>query len=90
MNKGELVEKVAQADGMNKAEAEKAVNAMLGAISKALSAGEKVTLVGFGSFAISDRAARQGRNPQTGKVMKIAARKVVKFKAGSKLVDAVQ
>lgn len=90
MNKGELIEKVATEGGMSKADAEKAVNSMLDAIGEALGAGDKVTLVGFGTFAVSDRAARQGRNPQTGKAIEIPARKVVKFKAGSKLVDSVQ
>ena len=90
MNKGELVEKVAEEGGMSKADAERAVNGMLDAIGEALGKGDKVTLVGFGTIAVSVRAARQGRNPQTGKTMEIPARTVVKFKAGSKLVDSVQ
>ena len=90
MNKGELIEKVAKEGGMSKADAERTINSMLEAIGEALGKGDKVTLVGFGTFAVSERAARQGRNPQTGKAIEIPARTVVKFKAGSKLVDSVQ
>lgn len=90
MNKGDLVEKVAQECNMSKAAAEQALNSVLGAITEAVSGGDKVTLVGFGTFSASNRAAREGRNPQTGKTIKIPARKVVKFKAGSKLADAVK
>ncbi|MEJ2690846.1 MAG: HU family DNA-binding protein [Deltaproteobacteria bacterium] len=90
MNKGDLVEKVAQECNMSKAAAEQALNSVLGAITEAMSGGDKVTLVGFGTFSASNRAAREGRNPQTGKTIKIPARKVVKFKAGSKLADAVK
>jgi len=90
MNKSELVERMASASGVSKAAAEKALNGMLDAISSALSTGDKVTLVGFGTFSVAKRAARQGRNPQTGKVIKIAARNVARFKAGSKLSDAVK
>lgn len=88
MNKGDLVEKVAQDCSMSKAAAEQALNSIMDAISEAVSAGDKVTLIGFGTFSVSERAAREGRNPQTGKKIKIAAKKVVKFKAGSKLADA--
>jgi DNA-binding protein HU-beta len=90
MNKGDLAEKVAQDCGLSKAAAEQALNSVLGAISDAVAAGDKVTLVGFGTFSVSERAAREGRNPQTGKAIKIPARKVVKFKAGSKLADAAK
>jgi len=90
MNKSELVEEMANASGVSKAAAEKALNGMLDAITSALSKGDKVTLVGFGTFSVAKRAARQGRNPQTGKVIKIAARNVARFKAGSKLSDAVK
>lgn len=90
MNKSELVEKMAGAGGISKAAAEKALNGMLDAITDALSSGDKVTLVGFGTFSVTKRAARQGRNPQTGKVIKIAARNVARFKPGSKLADAVK
>lgn len=88
MNKGELVEKVALDCGLSKAAAEQALNSIMDAISEAVSAGDKVTLVGFGTFAVSERAAREGRNPQTGKKISIPAKKVVKFKAGSKLAEA--
>lgn len=90
MNKGDLVEKVAQDCGLSKAAAEQALNSVLGAISDAVAAGDKVTLVGFGTFSVSARAAREGRNPQTGKKIKIPAKKIVKFKAGSKLADAAK
>ncbi len=88
MNKGDLVGKVAQDCNMSKAAAEQALNSVMDAISEAISAGDKVALVGFGTFSVAERAAREGRNPQTGKKIKIQAKKVVKFKAGSKLVDA--
>jgi DNA-binding protein HU-beta len=90
MNKGDLVEKVAKDCDLSKAVAEKALNSILDTISGAMAAGDKVTLIGFGTFSVSNRAAREGRNPQTGKTMKIPARKVVKFKAGSKLADAAK
>ena len=90
MNKSELVEGMASASGISKAAAEKALNGMLDSITSALSKGDKVTLVGFGTFSVAKRAARTGRNPQTGKEIKIAARKVARFKAGSKLADAVK
>jgi len=90
MNKGDLVEKVAQDCNISKAAAELALNSIMDAISEAVSAGDKVTLIGFGTFSVSERAAREGRNPQTGKAIKIPARKVVKFKVGSKLADAVK
>ena len=90
MNKSELVEGMASASGISKAAAEKALNGMLDSITSALSKGDKVTLVGFGTFSVAKRAARTGRNPQTGKEIKIAARTVARFKAGSKLSDAVK
>ena len=90
MNKSELVESMAKASGSSKASAEKALNGMLTAITGALKKGDKVTLVGFGTFSVSKRAARQGRNPQTGNPITIKARKVARFKAGSKLADAVK
>ena len=89
MNKSELVEEMAEAGGISKAAAEKALAGALGAITKAMKKGDKVTLVGFGTFSVSKRAARQGRNPQTGKSITIKARNVVRFKPGSKLADAV-
>ena len=89
MNKSELVEAMAKAAGVSKAASEKALNGALAAITKALKKGDKVTLVGFGTFSVSKRKARQGRNPQTGATIKIPAKKVVKFKAGSKLSESV-
>ena len=90
MNKGELVESMANAASISKAAAERSLAALLDAITKALSKGDKVTLVGFGTFSVSKRSARQGRNPQTGAAIKIPARKVARFKPGSKLADAVR
>jgi DNA-binding protein HU-beta len=90
MNKGDLIEKLAQNCELTKAAAEKVLNSTLGAITEAVAAGDKVTLMGFGTFAVSERAAREGRNPQSGKNITIPAKKVVKFKAGAKLADAMQ
>ena len=90
MNKSDLVDSIASAAEISKTAAEKGLNGMLDSISKALKKGDKVTLVGFGTFSVAKRAARQGRNPQTGKPIKIKAKKVAKFKAGSKLADAVK
>ena len=89
MNKKELIESIAGAADINKAEAEKALNGTLVAIAESLKAGDKVTLVGFGTFSVSNRSARKGRNPQTGKTIEIPAKTVIKFKAGSKLSEAV-
>lgn len=90
MNKGELVESMADAATISKAAAERALTGLLDSITNALSKGGKVTLVGFGTFSVSKRSARQGRNPQTGAAIKIAARKVARFKPGSKLADSVK
>ena len=89
MKKVELVEAIAAAAGLTKADANRALDATLEAITKALSKGDKVTLVGFGTFGVSKRAARVGRNPQTGAEVKIPARKAVTFKAGAALKDTV-
>jgi len=89
MNKKELIESIAGAADISKAAAEKALNGTLAAIADSLNKGDKVTLVGFGTFSVSKRDARKGRNPQTGKTIQIPAKKVVKFKAGSKLSEAV-
>ncbi|MBE6150695.1 MAG: HU family DNA-binding protein [Bacilli bacterium] len=89
MKKVELVEAVAEATGLTKADATRAIDATFAAITGALKDGDKVPLVGFGTFAVSKRAAREGRNPQTGETVKIAARNAVTFKAGSALKDAV-
>ncbi len=88
MTKQELVGKVAEV-GMTKKEAAEAVNAVLDSIKAALASGEKVSLVGFGSFSVKKRAAREGRNPRTGAMLKIAAKNVPVFKAGKALKDAV-
>ncbi len=88
MNKAELIEEVAKVISSKK-EAETALDATLDAIIKALKKGNSVTLVGFGTFSVSKRKARNGRNPQTGEVIKIAAKKVPVFKAGKRLKDAV-
>ncbi len=90
MTKADLVSKIAGDGGITKAQAEKAVDGLVSAISSALSSGEKVTLVGFGTFSVSKRRARNGRNPQTGAAIKIGARKVPKFTAGSELKKAVR
>jgi DNA-binding protein HU-beta len=89
MNKTELVAAVAEEAGLTKADAERAVKAVFDSITGSLKKGDKVTLVGFGTFLTRDRAAREGRNPQTGETVQIAARTVVGFKAGSALKDAV-
>ena len=89
MKKVELVEAVATKAGLTKADAARAVDATFEVITGALAKGDKVPLVGFGTFAVSKRAARTGRNPQTGAEVKIAARKAVTFKAGSALKETV-
>lgn len=89
MTKAELVDAVAKSANLTKAAADKAVGAVISAVSDALEKGDKVTLVGFGSFEVSTRKARTGRNPQTGKEIKIAAAKVPKFRPGKALKDAV-
>ncbi|MFA4850938.1 MAG: HU family DNA-binding protein [Bacteroidales bacterium] len=90
MNKAQLVEAMASEAKMTKVDAKSALDAFVTSTTKALRKGERVALVGFGSFAIAKRAARTGRNPQTGKAIKIAAKKVVKFKAGSELATKVK
>ncbi|MET3505592.1 HU family DNA-binding protein [Halalkalibacter oceani] len=90
MNKTELVNVVAETTKMSKKDAELAVNATFRAIQDTLVAGEKVQIVGFGSFEVRDRAARKGRNPQTGEEIDIAASKNPAFKAGKQLKEAVQ
>ena len=85
MNKAELIDAIASEAGLSKADAKKALDGFVNATATALKAGDRISLVGFGSFSVSSRAARTGRNPQTGKEIKIAAKKVVKFKAGSEL-----
>ncbi|HGJ5917798.1 HU family DNA-binding protein [Arsenophonus nasoniae] len=82
--------KVSEKSGLGKKDAEKAVNAFTDTITESLKSGNSVQLVGFGSFQVKARAAREGRNPQTGKAIKIAATNVPSFKAGQKLKDAVK
>ena len=89
MNKSDLISKMAADSGITKAQAQSALNSFVDATSSALKSGEKVILVGFGTFSISERSARTGRNPQTGKPINIAAKKVVRFKAGTELSSNV-
>lgn len=89
MNQGDLIEKVASAASISKAEAERAINAFKGAITDSLRKGYKVTLVGFGTFAVSHRRARRGHNPFTSELMKIPSTKAVRFTAGKQLKEAV-
>ncbi|TGX83143.1 HU family DNA-binding protein [Palleniella muris] len=89
MNKTELVEKVAAAAGLTKADSKKALDATLDAIKEALAANDKVALVGFGTFSVNERPAREGINPATKEKITIAAKKVAKFKAGAELNAAL-
>ena len=89
MNKAELIAAVAENAELTKKDAEKAVKAFIEVVTDELKKGEKVQLVGFGTFEVSERAAREGRNPQTGEAMQIAASKSPKFKAGKALKDAI-
>lgn len=82
MNKAELVDKLAKDAGITKAQANDALDSFTNSVVGALKKGDRVTLVGFGTFSVSERSARNGRNPQTGEVIKIKARKVPRFKAG--------
>ena len=90
MNKGDLVARIAKETKMSKNQSELAFNSLIGAITASLKKGQKVTIVGFGTFSVAKRKARAGRNPQTGALIKIAARKVPKFAAGSDLKKAVK
>lgn len=85
MNKSELIAKIADDAGITRTQANTALDSFVEAVTKTLKGGGKVTLVGFGTFSVSKRAARNGRNPQTGEVIKIKARKVARFKAGKDL-----
>ena len=89
MNKAELVAAMAEQAGLSKKDAEKALKAFTDVVAEQLKKGDKIQLVGFGTFEVSERAAREGRNPQTGKTMKIEASKATKFKAGKALKDLV-
>ncbi|GAA5785624.1 DNA-binding protein HU-beta [Chitiniphilus shinanonensis] len=90
MNKSELIDAIAESAGLSKASAGKALDATIDAISAALKSGGEVTLVGFGTFYVAEREARNGRNPRTGETIKIDAAKQPKFRAGKSLKDAVQ
>ena len=90
MTKGDIIDVIAEAAGITKVAAEKALNAFTTAVTKSLKKLEAVSLVGFGTFSVSKRKAREGRNPQTGKEINIPAAKVPKFKAGKGLKDAVR
>ena len=89
MNKTELITAIAESADISKKDSEKALKAFVDVVTEELKKGEKVQLVGFGTFEVSERAAREGRNPQTGKTMKIEDFKAPKFKAGKALKDAI-
>ncbi|MCR4583539.1 MAG: HU family DNA-binding protein [Prevotella sp.] len=90
MNKTELVDKIAAGAGITKIDAKKALDATVAAIKEGLVNGDKIALVGFGTFSVSERPAREGINPSTKQKIKIAAKKVAKFKAGAELTEAIQ
>jgi DNA-binding protein HU-beta len=90
LNKGDLVAKIAKDTGLSKNQSELAFNSLVNGVTASLKKGQKVTIVGFGTFSVAKRKARTGRNPQTGALIKIAARKVPKFAAGSELKKAVK
>ena len=89
MNKTELIEKIAATAGLTKADSKKALEATLTAVKDALATGEKVSLIGFGTFSVNERPAREGINPRTKEKVQIAAKKVAKFKAGAELDAAL-
>ena len=90
MNKAELISAIATDAGVSKSVASKVLDSMINNVTESLKKGKKVTLVGFGTFSVTKRKARTGRNPQTGEEIKIPAKKVVKFRAGAKLAEAVK
>lgn len=90
MTKAELVAKIAGASGITKSQAEKAVAGFVSAVSTSLSGGDKVTLVGFGTFSVAARSQREGRNPRTGQKITIPASKIAKFKAGKTLSEKIK
>jgi len=90
MNKAELIEAIASSSKLSKADSKKALDGFIESTTKALKKGDRVALVGFGSFSVSKRAARKGRNPQTGKEITIKAKNVVRFKAGAELQSKVK
>jgi len=89
MNKGHLIERIASEAGISKVAADKAIDSMLAGVSEGLRQGERVTLVGFGTFSVIERRARTGRNPQTGAPIKIAAKKAVRFTIGKRLSGSI-
>ena len=89
MNKAQLIDAIAEKANLTKADAKKALDAFVDATSDALKNGDRVALIGFGSFSVASRSARTGRNPQTGKTIEIAEKKVVKFKPGAELADNI-
>ena len=89
MNKTELIDKIAAGAGISKADSKKALDATVNALKEALIAGDKIQLVGFGTFGVNERPAREGINPATKEKIQIAAKKVAKFKAGAELADAL-
>jgi len=89
MNKAELIDAIADKSGLSKADSKKALDAFIESTTATLKGNGRVALVGFGSFSVSERSARTGRNPQTGKEIKIPAKKVVKFKVGADLASSV-
>ncbi len=89
MNKAELISAIAEQTNLTKVDARKALDAFINVAGESMKKGERLTLVGFGSFSVSERNARNGRNPRTGSKIKIAAKKVVKFKAGAELENLI-
>jgi DNA-binding protein HU-beta len=89
MNKGDLISKISEDAGISRTQANAAIDSFVDAVTKSLKSGGKVTLVGFGTFSVSKRSARVGRNPQTGETIKIKAKKVAKFKAGKELSEKI-
>ena len=89
MNKSELIDAIAAGSGLTKTDSKKAVEAFFSSVEKALRKGDKVAVVGFGSWSVAKKEAREARNPRTGAVIKVPAKKVVKFKAGAELSEAV-
>jgi DNA-binding protein HU-beta len=90
MNKSELIDAIAESSGLSKADAGRALDGFIGAVTGALSKGDSVTLVGFGTYAVKERAERMGRNPQTGREITISAARLPSFKAGKALKDAIK
>ena len=89
MNKTELIEKIAEGSGLSKTDSKKALDATVAAIKDALVAGDRISLVGFGTFSVNERPAREGINPATKEKIQIAAKKVVKFKAGAEIAESL-